>query len=137
MTIYDPSTTGRPLNIPEAIAREEGWNETPPALCRRNCTPGNLDFKPWEATHFGAVLETPAPGNAGPGRFARFPDAIAGFAALVHRCGFPDVKGKSLATLIAVWAPPVENNTSTYLRNVCRWTGLTPDTIIDDYLGLP
>ena len=60
-----------------------------------------------------------------------------GDAALVHRCGFPDVKGKSLATLIAVWAPPVENNTSTYLRNVCRWTGLTPDTIIDDYLGLP
>ena len=133
MTVYDPSATNRLLNIPEAIAREEGWNLTPPARCRRNCNPGNLDFEPWQV-QFGAKLETVKTGVA---RFAAFPDAPSGFAALVHLCGFPKYKGKSLLNLITAWAPPSENNTNAYLQNVCRWTGLTPDTIIDDHLETP
>jgi hypothetical protein len=40
-----------------------------------------------------------------------------------------------LSNAIENWAPPVENQTSQYLANVCTWTGLTPDTIIDGYLG--
>lgn len=130
MTIYDPSATDRPLNIPEAIARQEGWNLTPPSRCRRNSNPGNLIFKLWQ-TQFGGKLEegeTP--------RFAQFPDAPSGFAALVHLCGFPIYKGKSLSNLIHAWAPPSENDTNQYLVNVCRFTGLTPATIIDEHLGL-
>ena len=133
MTIYDPSATNRPLNIPEAIAREEGWNLTPPARCRRNCNPGNLDMAPWEM-QFGASLEKVPAGEKA--RFAVFPDAPSGFAALVHLCGFPKYRGKSLANLITAWAPPSENDTSAYLQNVCRWTNLTQDTIIDDHLGV-
>ena len=134
MTVYDPAVTGRPLNIPEAIAKEEGWNLTPPARCRRLCNPGNLNFSPWEV-QFGAVLE-PEP-STGKARFAKFPDAPSGFAALVHLCGFPEYKGKSLRVLITAWAPPSDgNNTSAYLANVCKWTELTPDTIIDEHLGL-
>lgn len=132
MTIYDPSATDRQLNIPEAIAREEGWNLTPPSRCRRNCNPGNLNYEEWEV-QFGAVLEDPVSGVA---RFAVFPDAPSGFAALVHLCGFPKYKGGTLANLIEAWAPPSDgNDTSAYLANVCDWTGLTPETIIDDYLG--
>ena len=134
MTIYDPSATGRPLNIPEAIAREEGWNLTPTARCRRNCNPGNLNFEPWEI-QFGATLEDVPDGETA--RFAAFPTAIDGFQALVHLCGFPKYKGGTLANLIEAWAPPSDgNNTSAYLANVIRWTGLTADTIIDAYLGV-
>ena len=134
MTIYDPAATGRPLSIAEAIAREEGWNLTPPARCRRNSNPGNLDYESWEQP-FGGILETVPPGERA--RFAVFPDAPSGFAALVHLCGFPKYAGKSLANLIQAWAPPTENNTSSYLQNICTWTGLTPDTIIDAYLSPP
>ena len=133
MTIYDPSATNRALNIPEAIAREEGWNLTPPARCRRHCNPGNLDYSGWESK-FGGVMETVPEGETA--RFAKFPDAPSGFAALVELCGYPKYKGGTLANLITAWAPPSENNTSSYLANVCRWTGLTPDTIIDDHLGI-
>lgn len=133
MTIYDPSATDRPLNIPEAIARMEGWNLTPPARCRRNSNPGNLVFKLWQ-TQFGGKLEDVPEGETP--RFAAFPDAISGFAALVHLCGFPIYKGKSLSNLIMAWAPPTENESENYLDLVCRWTGLAPATIIDDYLGL-
>ena len=131
MVIYDPAATGRPLCIPEAIAREEGWNLTPPARCRRNMNPGNLNFEPWQV-QFGAVLETVPAGETA--RFAAFPDSPSGFAALVHLCGFPEYRGYSLANLAAAWAPSNENNTSAYLANLERFTGLTADTIIDDYL---
>lgn len=134
MIIYDPAAKGRPLCIPEAIAREEGWNLTPPARCRRNANPGNLDYEPWQQL-FGGILETVPTGERA--RFAVFPDAPSGFAALVHLCGFPEYKGKSLANLVQAWAPPVENNTSQYLQNVENFTGLTADTIIDNYLTSP
>ena len=133
MTIYDPSATNRPLNIPEAIARMEGWNQTPPARCRRNNNPGNLNFSGWE-TVFGGKLETTPEGEKA--RFAVFPTAQSGFAALVHLCGFPKYRGKSLENLISAWAPPSENDTSQYLHLVCKWTELSPETIIDGFLGI-
>ena len=132
MTIYDPSRP-LPLLIPEAIAREEGWLN-PASRCRRNNNPGNLDYEPWEASRFGAALEIPSPGQLA--RFGAFPSPEHGFAALVHRCRFPDVKGGTLARLISIWAPPNENNTSVYLENVAEWCAITAATIIDDYLGV-
>ncbi len=104
----------------------------PPARCRRNCNPGNIEFADW-TKEFGATLEDTPDGV--PARFAVFPTPAAGFAALRALLGFPRYKGHTLADAIAAWAPPVENQTSAYLRNVCDWTGLTPDTIIDGYLG--
>lgn len=128
---YDPAATGRPLCIPEAIAKEEGWNLAPPARCRRNCNPGNIDYGQFAQAH-GGVMETVPEGEEG--RFAAFPDAPTGFAALVELLGTPRYAGKSLASAINNWAPPVENATDMYLSNVVKWTGLTPDTIIDGYL---
>lgn len=129
MSIYDPAATGRHLNIPEAIAREEGWNLTPPARCRRNCNPGNIVYGKFAEVNGGSLETGPEP------RFAAFPDAPTGFAALVALLGTSRYAGKSLSNAIENWAPPVENQTSQYLANVCTWTGLTPDTIIDGYLG--
>jgi hypothetical protein len=120
------------FNIPDAIAREEGWYMLPPARCRRNNNPGNIDFADW-TREFGATLEDVPPSEQA--RFACFPTPAQGFAALRALLGFPRYKGHTLADAIAAWAPPVENETTEYLRNVCGWTGLTPDTIIDAYLG--
>lgn len=129
MTTYDPAATTRLLNIPEAIAREEGWNLTPPSRCRRNCNPGNIEFGSF-AKGYGGVIEQ----GAHP-RFAAFPDAPTGFAALVGLLGTPRYKGKSLANAINNWAPPIENQTDAYLENVMKWTGLEADDIIDGHLG--
>jgi hypothetical protein len=125
----------KPLSIPAAIAREEGWTPdvpSPPARCRRNLNPGNIDFSLW-TIKFGGRPETAPEG--GKARFACFPSSAQGFAALRALLGFPRYKGRSLADAIGAWAPPVENQTSAYLRNVCAWTELTPDTIIDAHLG--
>ena len=124
-----PSQAPTPtMRIRFAIAREEGfWQHG--SRAHRNNNPGNLEFKSWQSD-LGAVLET---GVSKP-RFACFPTAEEGFAALIRLCGFPKYAGKSLRNLIASWAPPNENNTSEYLENVCNWTGLTPDSIIDQYL---
>lgn len=130
--MYNPAATERLLNIPEAIAREEGWNLDPPARCRRNHNPGNLNMGDWELA-FGAVLETVPKGETA--RFAVFPNDDMGFLGLVHLCGFQRYKGKSLANLATAWAPPDENNTSLYLQHLCEFTGLTPDTIIDAHLA--
>lgn len=123
------------ISIPAAIAREEGWmSKYPPARCRRNLNPGNLEFMQWQRT-FGATLEDVPDGEEA--RFAVFPTAAQGFAALRHLCQLPLYAGKTLEHLIWAWAPPCENNSEEYLKNVCAWTGLTPSTIIDAFLGEP
>lgn len=129
---YNPAAEGRPLNIPEAIARQEGWNMGASARCRRNNNPGNLEYEEWQWA-FGAVPEAPTNGHAA--RFAHFPSTEQGFKALVHLCGFPRYKGQTLANLIEAWAPPFENRTTQYLRNVCAWCELPPDAIIDGHLA--
>ena len=87
----------------------------------RNNNPGNLNF----VHQPGAVLE-PGP-NA---RFARFPTAEAGLAALrdqlrryILRDGIDTVAG-----IIGKWAPPTENNTAAYIRGVAHALGVEPDT---------
>ena len=84
---------------------------------------------------FGGELETTPPGEVA--RFAKFPSAVDGFAALRHLCGFPEYRGQTLAHLVSAWAPPSENNTSVYLLNVSAWTELPASTVIDNYLGDP
>lgn len=85
----------------------------------RNNNPGNLNF----AHQTGAVLE-PGP-NA---RFARFPTQEAGLAALRdqlllynRRDGLDTVAG-----IISKWAPPTENNTTSYIRGVAHALGVRP-----------
>ncbi|MBA5726898.1 structural protein P5 [Bombella mellum] len=87
----------------------------------RNNNPGNLNY----VGQAGAVLE-PGP-NA---RFARFPTAEAGLAALrdqlrryILRDGIDTVAG-----IIGKWAPPSENNTAAYIRGVAHALGVEPDT---------
>lgn len=115
------------MTFTQAVAREEGFG-VPGARPTRNFNPGDLEYHDWMKP-FGAVLET----GAHP-RFAVFPDAEQGFAAMKHLFGFPLYKGKTVAQALNEWAPPVENQTNAYIANVCKWTGCKPTDIIDSLL---
>lgn len=129
--MYNPAATGRKLNIPEAIARQEGWNIGPDVRCRRNHNPGNIDYGQFAQLH-GGFLEAPLPGAVA--RFAAWSTDEAGFGALVALCRVPKYRGGTLMHLISAWAPPSENNTAAYLTEVTKLTGLGPLVIIDAYL---
>ena len=100
-----------------AIALEEGWFAPGENLPKSNNNPGDLDFA-------GQL-------NAAPnGRFAKFPTAAMGIAALFRQIWLQVAEGQTVRQLVAQWAPATENNTSVYLANVLRWTGLPPDVPI-------
>ena len=115
--------------ICEAIARVEGFNLSPSNRPTRNNNPGDIEWGKFAQAH-GADREE----VAAFGRFAHFPDVATGFAALKALLQTPGYKGKTVAETINRYAPPVENNTNNYVALVCQWTGLTPDTVIDDHL---
>lgn len=122
----------------EAMAREEGWyvTDSRPA---RNCNPLDLEYCS-ETIRMGALKGDP--------RFAVFATARDGWLAAQKWLSVPAefeegklVAGYCGATLeqaINRFAPPTENETSSYVVNVCTWTGLTPETIVTlDLLALP
>jgi hypothetical protein len=47
----------------------------------------------------------------------------------------PLYAGLTVAQALDKWAPPVENNVSAYLANVCLWIGCTPETPIEGLLA--
>lgn len=115
--------------ICSAIATQEGWfNENPEVLPRQLNNPGDLRF----AGQIGAT----APGwnkiDLPP--IATFPDSKHGMAALYRQVWRFVAEGLTLRQLIETWAPPSENNSGQYLRNVQEWTGLPTDTPILDLL---
>jgi hypothetical protein len=105
----------------EAVAREEGWLN-PASRCRRNLNPGDIEFGRFAKAH-GATTSD--------GRFAIFPSAEAGFAAMRVLFQAPSYAGLTVAAALARWAPGFENNTDLYITNVCHWAGCTPSDVID------
>ena len=112
------------MNFLEAIAREEGFY-VEGTRAQRNHNPGNIEYGKFSTAH-GALHGDP--------RFAVFPTDDAGFSCmrtLFQNC----YKGMTVAAALAKWAPLSENDTtSSYVSNVCHWTGLSADTVIDDHL---
>lgn len=95
-----------------AVAREEGWldfNSRP----RRNNNPGDIEAGRFATAH-GATSSD--------GRFAVFPTADAGFAAMRALFEAPGYRGLTVAAAIARWAPSNENDVARYVQNVCAWT---------------
>ena len=120
-----------PTNKPsllEAIAREEGWLAHPPSRCRRNNNPGNIEDGAFARSHGS---------NGGDGRFATFPTAEKGFAAMRELFHRPSYEGLTVAAAIERWAPPPENNTTLYIANVCEWAGCAPDDLILGLIDAP
>ena len=108
------------ITLVEAIAREEGFYVIGTRPQRLN-NPGDIEYGNFAAQH-GAI--------GSDGRFAIFPDAVTGFAAL-RQLLMTDYAGMTLKAALNRFAPPVENDTGRYLLNVCSWTGAAPTDIID------
>lgn len=108
----------------QAVAREEGFynNDT---RSSRNNNPGDLEYHPW-MNEYGATGGDP--------RFAIFDTPENGFAALKVLFGFPLYKGKTIAEAITEFAPGDENDTASYIHNVCTWIHCLPTDVIDGLL---
>jgi hypothetical protein len=108
------------MTLMEAIAREEGFYVARTLPNRRN-NPGDIVEGTFAQAH-GAL---PTDGS----RFAHFPSADVGFNAMRSLLN-AHYLGLTVSEALNKWAPPVENQTNSYIANVCKWTGLTPDTIV-------
>jgi len=87
-------------------------------LGARNNNPGNLRF----ANQIGATQ--------GAGGFAAFGSVAEGLAALESQLTLDGgTRGMTLAQMIAKYAPPGENNTSAYIADVSRRTGISPNSV--------
>ena len=85
-------------------------------LAHVNNNPGNLRF----AGQAGAVK-----GEKG---FARFSTPEAGFKALKNQIALDAKRGLNLAQFVAKYAPPSENNTTQYIKQVIKATGASAKT---------
>lgn len=118
------------MTLAEAIAREEGFG-VPNSRSTRNNNPGDLEYGAFAKQYGADRLETPLFHK--PARFAHFPSAVEGFAAMRALLKL-HYSGLTIKQMLNKYAPPVENDTNLYIYNVCKWTGLTEDTVIDQYL---
>ncbi|WP_308721008.1 structural protein [Komagataeibacter xylinus] len=90
----------------------------------RNNNPGNLNF----AHQPGAHLETGVPCP----RFAAFPTMADGIRALRAQLLRYGQRGlTTVASIISVYAPSTENETTAYITTLCRHMGVQADTVLD------
>ena len=121
------------LTICEAIAREEGFG-VPNGRATRDNNPGDINWGTFAKEHGATRLEIIPEGYKEFARFAYFPTVPIGFAAMKALL-LRNYKGLTIQQMVNKYAPPTDgNNDVAYISAVCLWTGLTPDTIIDNYL---
>ena len=113
------------ITLLQAMARQEGFYSkgTRP---NRNNNPGDIEYGAFARAH-GAT--------GSDGRFAIFPNAAAGFAAMAALL-LRHYQGLTVAQALNKYAPPIENATNVYLSHVCEWAGVQPGDLIDDHLGV-
>jgi hypothetical protein len=113
----------------EAIAREEGWDAAGPSKnrCQRNDNPGDICYGRFAIAHGATGTD---------GRFAIFPDAQTGFNAMSALLE-ASYLGMTLTQAIYRYAPPIENDTERYIRNVCAWTRLTAGDVLTKEILAP
>ena len=87
-------------------------------LAQVNNNPGNLRY----VGQAGATQ--------GEGGFARFSTPQAGYNALVNQIKLDASRGLTLAQFINKYAPPVENDTGLYVKQMVQATGANPNTKI-------
>ena len=108
------------LTLLEAMAREEGFL-VPGSLPQRRNNPGDIEEGRFAQAH-GAM---PTDGS----RFAAWATPEAGYAAMRQLITVAYL-GLTLEAALAKWAPPVENDTGKYLKNVLAWTGMEAQTVL-------
>lgn len=118
-----------PKTFMQAIATEEGFY-VEGSRAQRNANPGNLNFEPWLAEKYGAVLETIPRGYNESPRFACFKTAVDGWSAMQYLL-ITDYMGETVQKALGIWAPSSDgNNVPAYVMAVCGMCGVTPITPI-------
>jgi hypothetical protein len=102
-------------DLADAITRQEGNNF--------GNNPGNLMY----AGQYGATKNANG--------FAVFSSPELGRLALERQIALDAIRGKTLASFLGGYAPPSENDTATYIKNVSSWTGIQPTDKLADVLG--
>lgn len=128
------------LTFTQALARQEGFGP-PGNRSTRNNNPGDIEWGAFARAHGATRLELIPAGLPETARFAYFPDLEKGWAAAKDLLSVPAVfdrhgflqhgyLGATITQIINRFAPPSENNTEAYIRNVCDFTQLTRDTVL-------
>ena len=118
------------MSLLSAIARMEGFG-VQGSRARRNNNPGNIEWGSFAAQH-GATGREPDLAHS-KGRFAVFPSADIGFVALKQLL-LEHYATLTVEAAILKYAPPSENDSESYIRNICNWAQCKPTDIIKDVL---
>jgi hypothetical protein len=110
--------------LAQAIGREEGYG-VPGALPTRNNNPGDLRHAP------GEMHPPDAPNSVG-----SFATAEEGWTELERQLRLCAGRNETVAQLVAIYAPPSENDSARYLSDLCTFVGCTPQTLVSDALKL-
>ena len=112
------------IGLLEAIAREEGFY-VEGSRAQRAHNPGDIEWGKFASAH-GALHGDP--------RFAVFPTPADGFNALraLLQTSYAQF---TLQEAIYRYAPPSENDSDQYLKNICEMTGLSPDSNVGKALA--
>jgi hypothetical protein len=104
-------------DLADAIDRQEGPDQ--------NNNPGNIwdGLDPANGKTRRIWPELPIDGRG----FVIYPSRAAGRAALEHDLSIKIGRGMDLRALLTQYAPPSQNDTETYIRNVSTWTGIPTD----------
>lgn len=115
-----------------AIATIEGFY-VPGSRPNRNNNPGDIEWGPFALMNGATALETPK--GSEPARFAFFPNAEVGFAALHALLSGPSYSHLTIEEAINRYAPPSENQTQNYVEFVCHHVGCLPTQTVKEVLG--
>jgi len=88
-----------------------------------NCNP--LNIRRVAGTHWKGEILPSIQGGDGGGSFVRFESMEYGLRAafVLLRTYSAKYHANCIRDIISRWAPPTENDTERYIRNVCLWTG--------------
>jgi len=102
-------------DLANAIDRQEGPD--------KNNNPGNI----WDGVNAGKPKRIWPNLPIDSRGFVIYPTPQAGRAALENDLAIKVNRGMTLTSLLNMYAPPIENDTATYIRNVSAWTGIPPN----------
>jgi hypothetical protein len=112
-------------DLAQAIMRQEGYG-TPGAVTITGANnPGALRDSPYAVGYVTGAS----------GKFAKFASYEDGYNALLYDLQSKVNRGLSLRDFVYTYAPPSENDSTTYLNNLSGWLGISADTKLGEWLN--
>jgi putative RNase toxin 44 of polymorphic toxin system len=123
MTYVKAREGGTKKTVVYTDAQDVEWIHAGGSPAWRNNNPGNIVAGSFCTNHGGIGFA---------GRFACFPDHATGRKAVIALLRTGSYKSLSIKDGITKYAPPFENDTESYQKNLSKMTGLDLDLILDD-----